>query len=61
MIISVLACLKYVSSIYGHLELTFKEPLSTGLFPSNPLRKKCPYSELYCSVFSRIQTEYGEI
>ena len=23
--------------------------------------KKCPYSELFWSVFSRIQTEYGEI
>ena len=23
------------------------------------LRKKCPYSELFWSVFSRIQTEYG--
>ena len=25
------------------------------------LRKKCPYSELFWSVFSRIRTEYGEI
>ena len=25
------------------------------------LRKKCPYSELLWSVFSRIRTEYGEI
>ena len=25
------------------------------------LREKCPYSELLWSVFSRIQTEYGEI
>ena len=25
------------------------------------LRKKCPYSELFWSVFSRILTEYGEI
>ena len=25
------------------------------------LRKKCPYSELFWSVFSRIWTEYGEI
>ena len=23
--------------------------------------EKCPYSELLCSVFSRIRTEYGEI
>ena len=25
------------------------------------LREKCPYSELFWSAFSRIQTEYGEI
>ena len=25
------------------------------------LREKCPYSEIFWSVFSRIQTEYGEI
>ena len=25
------------------------------------LRKKCPYLELFWSVFSRIRTEYGEI
>ena len=25
------------------------------------LPKKCPYSELFCSTFSRIRTEYGEI
>ena len=25
------------------------------------LRKKCPYSELFSSAFSRIRTEYGEI
>ena len=25
------------------------------------LRKKCPYSKLFCSAFSRIRTEYGEI
>ena len=25
------------------------------------LRKTCPYSELFWSVFSRIWTEYGEI
>ena len=27
----------------------------------NSLRKKCPYSELFWSTFSRIRTEYGEI
>ena len=25
------------------------------------MRKNCPYSELFWSVFSHIQTEYGEI
>ena len=28
---------------------------------SQALRKKCPYSELFCSAYSRIRTEYGEI
>ena len=27
----------------------------------NTLRRKCPYSEFFWSVFSRIRTEYGEI
>ena len=27
---------------------------------SEALRKKCPYSELFGSVFFRIRTEYGE-
>ena len=25
------------------------------------LRKNCPYSEFFCSAFSRIQTEYGDL
>ena len=29
--------------------------------PKISLRKKCPYSEFFWSVFSRIWTEYGEI
>ena len=28
---------------------------------SLPLRKKCPYLEFFCSVFSHIRTEYGKI
>ena len=28
---------------------------------SESLRKKCPYSKLFWSVFTRIWTEYGEI
>ena len=30
-------------------------------FTSLTLREKCPCSELFWSMFSRIQTEYGEI
>ena len=30
-------------------------------FMQYSLRKKCPYSELFWSVFSRIRTEFGEI
>ena len=37
----------------------FLKLLLTGFFL--PLRKKCPYSELFWSAFSRIRTEYGEI
>ena len=32
--------------------------LTSSLFLA--LRKKCPYSELFCLVFSRIRTEYRE-
>ena len=31
------------------------------LLNNRALRKKCPYSELFWSTFSRIRTEYGEI
>ena len=30
-------------------------------FMSLALPEKCPYSEFFCSLFSRIRTEYGEI
>ena len=30
-------------------------------FPWYVLRKKCPYLEIFWSIFSRIRTEYGEI
>ena len=30
-------------------------------FMQYSLRKKCPYSELFWFVFSRIRTEFGEI
>ena len=35
--------------------------VSLDLNMNESLRKKCPYSEFFWSVFSRIQTEYGEI
>ena len=31
-----------------------------GLLCFNSLREKCPYSEFFWSVFSRIRTKYGE-
>ena len=36
-------------------------PLKTSQKSIMSLRKICPYSELFWSVFSRIWTEYGEI
>ena len=33
--------------------------LSNDECPIMTLREKCPYSELFWSVFSRIRTEYG--
>ena len=30
-------------------------------FDNSTLRKKCPYSEFFWSIFSRIRTEYREI
>ena len=30
-----------------------------GMFRTLSLRKKCPYSVFFCSVFSRIRTQYG--
>ena len=38
---------------------TFEWKWESSLCPL--LRKKCPYSELFWSTFSRIRTEYGEI
>ena len=31
------------------------------IFVTSAVREKCPYSELFWSAFSRVQTEYGEI
>ena len=38
-----------------------KRNLKTCMVIKNLLRDKCPYFELFQSVFSRIRTEYGEI
>ena len=35
--------------------------LDWKLYSNTTLRKKCPYSKLFWSTFSRIRTEYGEI
>ena len=35
--------------------------IAENLFASKALRKKCPYSKFFCTVFSRISTEYEEI
>ena len=45
----------FVMNPYFSLLLVFNTITSTSL------RGKCPYSELFWSVFPRIQTEYGEI
>ena len=44
----------------SHYCLILQKRLSVLLLTSKMLRKKCPYSELFWSVFSRIRTEYGE-
>ena len=43
------------------LESYIRHPAISCLRVWQWLRKKCPYSELFWSVFSRIQTEYAEI
>ena len=42
-----------------HTAETYTEPCQTS--QKDPLSKKCPYSKLFWSAFSRIRTEYGEI
>ena len=43
--------------IYFYFDLTKSTKL--GVFKTATLREKCPYSEFFWSVFSRIRTEYG--
>ena len=46
----------------GIIHMSFNCHCSVYLsFISHTLREKCPYSEFFWSVFSRIRTEYGEI
>ena len=46
-----------------HLVLCFAQYKASGVeeFPFTLLHKKYPYSKLFWSVFSSVQTEYGEI
>ena len=44
-------------SFHNVLEFRQHQSISSPL----SLREKCPYSEFFWSVFSRIRTEYGEI
>ena len=65
---AVLCLLKWSFSIC-HCESTQKQVIQKIVISKKyfvrisciALRKKCPYSEFLLSVFSRIQTEYGEI
>ena len=53
-------CIYRIKNLQGlYLTDSFQpKPIKTNV---QSLRKKCPYSELFWSVFSRIRTEYGEI
>ena len=64
--------LNYKKSVFRHFScraypplVSIGSPLDSGqnrkLNTSHSLRKKCPYSELFWSAFSRIRTEYREI
>ena len=48
---SIIKCCKYL----------LRRCIKYILLPRHSLRKKCPYSEWFWSVFFRIRTEYGEI
>ena len=43
------------------MNLSIEKPFSDLLLPWLTLRKNCPYSDIFWSVFSRIRTEYREI
>ena len=48
-----------VNNFKGHFLPQMRETCDALSFPT--LREKCPYSEFFWSLFSRIWTEYGEI
>ena len=48
----------FLSTLFSYLWVLI---FSYATFQYNTLRKRCPYSELFLSVFSRIQTECGEM
>ena len=45
----------------SHLNVVFHKSFLVILCQWRSLNKKCPYSELFWSVFSLVRTEYGEI
>ena len=47
--------------LYEIIKMLHKRMLNAIYLYRISLRKKCPYSDLFWSVFSRIWTEYGEI
>ena len=60
-----LNCMKMLKKIKSKSKKFWKFFWNLGRFvlknETVRLCKKCPYLELFCSVFSRIRTEYGEI
>ena len=56
----------YLAILFLEVSFNFQVLLSISersepILGTCSLREKCPYSELFWSAFSRIQTEYGEI
>ena len=55
-------CIKYKSKFEHEVILKAVRAYNTGVFKNCSSERhceKCPYSELFWSVFSRIRTEYG--
>ena len=59
--VSICGVTRKKGKIYGSdLNYLMSPRIYLGLFCFNSLREKCPYSEFFWSVFSRIRTEYRE-